>query len=436
MATALRTPSRITTSCLSTLRWMTRTPSRTRTRTTRSSEHTARRPLMHIGLTSHLWLNIASCVSSMSSMHAHLWLVSWVVCLLPCVLRLLPRLTVLLPALPDVHLSAQRQVHVQTPVLLQLGERGHIRLRHTPHILDMSRKPDVKKRSEHHHMLCRPFHSFRRGRSADGDSVHQARPRQEEPCVRNTVEKPCWNFWNMFLKDWWTTTWNRISFGCNRCGGCKWNTSCTWYSRTFYDIQRLRNTAYIFTHNIDNPERTVTNCTNTTMHNDANTAQFWARRAPSLDALHSCVHYHIWLKSRLCVFISIHGHRHAHLFLSVAFFLVSLYLVLKSFFHLFLNPAMVPDENFMEDPLCNSSFGRMVSPDYVTPDTEWDLYAGDKPISALGTESQQFQTKVRSPMSSRVFQNIRSVRYAGWPRPHATDAKTGFWNAPMESRRP
>ena len=31
-------------------------------------------------------------------MHAHLWLVSWVVCLLPCVLRFLPRLTVLLPA--------------------------------------------------------------------------------------------------------------------------------------------------------------------------------------------------------------------------------------------------------------------------------------------------------------------------------------------------
>ena len=53
----------------------------------------------------------------------------------------------------------------------------------------------------------------------------------------------------------------------------------------------------------------------------------------------------MWLKSRLCVFISIHGHRHAHLFLNVLFFLVFLYFVLKSFFHLFLNPAMVPDEN-------------------------------------------------------------------------------------------
>ena len=105
------------------------------------------------------------------------------------------------------------------------------------------------------------------------------------------------------------------------------------------------------------------------MHTDVNTAQFWARCAPSLDALHSCVHCHMWLKSRLCVFISIHGHRHTHLFLSVLLFLVSLYFFLNSFFHLFLDPAMVPDENSMEDPLCNSSFGSMVSLDYVTPDT-------------------------------------------------------------------
>ena len=42
-------------------------------------------------------------------------------------------------------------------------------------------------------------------------------------------------------------------------------------------------------------------------------------------------------------------------------FLVSLCFFLKSFFHLFLIPAMVPDENSMEDPLCNSSFGTMVS---------------------------------------------------------------------------
>ena len=77
-----------------------------------------------------------------------------------------------------------------------------------------------------------------------------------------------------------------------------------------------------------------------------------------------CTHAHTVTcgSSLVCVrVISIHGHRHAHLFLSVVFFLVSLYFVLKSYFHLFLNPAMVPDENSMEDPLCNSSFGSMVS---------------------------------------------------------------------------
>ena len=111
---------------------MTRTPSRTRTRTTRSSEHTARRPLMHSGFTSHLWLKIASCVIHV--IHACALVVGVLSCLSSSLCPLfLPRLTVLLPALPDVHLSAQREVHVKPPVLPQLGERGHIRLRHTPH---------------------------------------------------------------------------------------------------------------------------------------------------------------------------------------------------------------------------------------------------------------------------------------------------------------
>ena len=53
---------------------MTRTPSRTRTRTTRSTEHAAHRPLMH---SVHIapWLKFASCVSS----HP---------CMRTCVLRL------------------------------------------------------------------------------------------------------------------------------------------------------------------------------------------------------------------------------------------------------------------------------------------------------------------------------------------------------------
>ena len=48
---------------------------------------------------------------------------------------------------------------------------------------------------------------------------------------------------------------------------------------------------------------------------------------------------------------------------------VSLYFFIQSFFHLFLMSTLVPDENSMKDPLCNSSFGSMVSLDYVTPDT-------------------------------------------------------------------
>ena len=64
-----------------------------------------------------------------------------------------------------------------------------------------------------------------------------------------------------------------------------------------------------------------------------------------------CLHFHPWSSACALLFTS------------------SLYFFLNSFFHLFLIPAMVPDENSMEDPLCNSSFGSMVSLDYVTPDT-------------------------------------------------------------------
>ena len=110
----------------------------------------------------------------------------------------------------------------------------------------------------------------------------------------------------------------------------------------------------------------------------------------------------MWLKSRLCVFISIHGHRHAHLFLSVLF-TPSLYFFLKSFFHLFLNPAMVPDENSMEDPLRNSSFGIMVSLDYVTPDTGYepkDMELADTNERNLATSSDiYFQNTVEDTAS-------------------------------------
>ena len=57
------------------------------------------------------------------SMQVHLCVASWLFSLhLSC---LLLRPTVLLPALPDVHLRVQREVQVQPPVRLPLGDRGH-----------------------------------------------------------------------------------------------------------------------------------------------------------------------------------------------------------------------------------------------------------------------------------------------------------------------
>ena len=42
----------------------------------------------------------------------------------------------------------------------------------------------------------------------------------------------------------------------------------------FMIYNRLRNTAYIFMHNLNNPETTVTNCMSGTTHTDVITAQF------------------------------------------------------------------------------------------------------------------------------------------------------------------
>ena len=119
----------------------------------------------------------------------------------------------------------------------------------------------------------------------------------------------------------------------------------------------------------------------------------------------------MWLKSRLCVFISIHGHRHAHLILSVLFN-PSLYFFLKSFFQLFLIPAMVPDENSMEDPLCNSSFGSMVSLDYVTPDTGYepkDMELADTNERNLATSSDIYFQDTLEDTASIVNPNIDEI---------------------------
>ena len=55
---------------------------------------------------------------------------------------------------------------------------------------------------------------------------------------------------------------------------CKGNVSCTSYSRTFTIHKWLRQTAYILTHNLNMLEHIANNGMNTTMHTDANIAQF------------------------------------------------------------------------------------------------------------------------------------------------------------------
>ena len=76
----------------------------------------------------------------------------------------------------------------------------------------------------------------------------------------------------------------------------------------------------------------------------------------------------------------------------------SLYFFLKSFFHLFLMFTLVPDENSMEDPLCNSSFGSMVSLDYVTPDT---TSSGDGTCPARRPEEMESTTGRRATPAMR-----------------------------------
>ena len=81
-----------------------------------------------------------------------------------------------------------------------------------------------------------------------------------------------------------------------------------------------------------------------------------------------CSHRHIGSRASQCLFHLIHGHSHAHWCLSVLF-LLSFYFLPKFLFHLFLLLAMVPNDS-MNNPLCHSAIGSIVTFDYCTPDTD------------------------------------------------------------------
>ena len=71
---------------------------------------------------------------------------------------------------------------------------------------------------------------------------------------------------------------------------------------------------------------------------------------------------------------------------------------------------MVPDENSMEDHLCNSSFGSMVSLDYVTPDTGYepkDMELADTNERNLATSSDIYFQNALDDTAS--FPNVPDV---------------------------
>ena len=82
----------------------------------------------------------------------------------------------------------------------------------------------------------------------------------------------------------------------------------------------------------------------------------------------TCVHTsHLWLKSRpVC-----HSMSSMHAHLCVVSWVVSphpsFYFLVLFLFQLYLMSNSAPDEISIEDPLCNSSLGSMVTLDYVTP---------------------------------------------------------------------
>ena len=72
--------------------------------------------------------------------------------------------------------------------------------------------------------------------------------------------------------------------------------------------------------------------------------------------------------------------------------------------------TLVPDENSMKDPLCNSSFGSMVTLDYVTPDTGYepkDMELADTNERNLATSSDIYFQNALEDIAS--FPNVPDI---------------------------
>ena len=96
----------------------------------------------------------------------------------------------------------------------------------------------------------------------------------------------------------------------------------------------------------------------------------------------------------------IHDHSHAHWCLSVLF-LLSFYFLLEFLFHLFLLLAMVPNDS-MNNPLCHSVIGSMVTFDYCTPDTGYEpnvMELGTNELNNAASSDIYFQDSLEDTVS-------------------------------------
>ena len=97
----------------------------------------------------------------------------------------------------------------------------------------------------------------------------------------------------------------------------------------------------------------------------------------------------------------IHGHSHAHWCLSVLF-LLSFYFLPKLLFQLYLMSNSAPDEFSIEDPLCHSAIGSMVTFDYCTPDTGYepkDVELGTNELNNAASGDIYFQDSLEDTVS-------------------------------------
>ena len=126
--------------------------------------------------------------------------------------------------------------------------------------------------------------------------------------------------------------------------------------------------------------------------------------------MHMCSHIALVAQGlALCVIHTIHACAPVFGLLSVLFLVsLSFYFFLQFLFQVYLMSIPAPDEMSMEDPLCDSSLGGMVTLDYVTPLTL------TKPTRkrlnstvAIGGSTRMWHTSIQYPQGTNLNSKMR-----------------------------